>query len=77
MDSSVEKQLAATQRQITSVQAELEGQLAVSDRTPEQNRRVEILQSRLTTLRDSYSQLVAMAPGSGTDLLSIVDPAAQ
>jgi polysaccharide biosynthesis transport protein len=75
VDSFVEEQLAATQRQITSVQEELEALLAVAGRTPEQDRQVEVLQSRLTTLRNTYSQLLAVAPGSGANLLSIVDPA--
>jgi polysaccharide biosynthesis transport protein len=75
LDGFVEQQLTATQQQITSVEAELQALLAVTGRTPEQDRQIEILQSRLTTLRNTYAQLLAVAPGSGANLLSVVDPA--
>jgi uncharacterized protein involved in exopolysaccharide biosynthesis len=34
-----------------------------------------LIQSRLTTLRQTYAQLLAFAPGSGANLLTVVDPA--
>lgn len=76
VDQFVEQQLAATQRQIGSVQGELDSLLAMAVRTPEQEHQVEVLQSRLTTARQTYAQLLAFSPGSGANLLSIVDPAA-
>ena len=72
----VDRDLDAAQRQILDTQAEVERLIGLSERTPEQESRLEALQGRLVSLRQTYATLLGFSSTSGTNLLTIVDPAA-
>lgn len=71
----IAEQLTDTQRQLADVQAELDSLMALDSRTPEEDRQVDVLQDRLISLRQTYAQLLALSPGSASNLLTVVDPA--
>lgn len=71
----ISEQLEATQRQVETAQVELERLQAVGGRTAEQDRQIELLESRLTTLRQTYAQLLAFSNDTGANLVTLVDPA--
>ena len=71
----LDRDLAATQRQIELAQSELDGLLALPSRTAAQDQQLESLRSRLTSLRASYAELLSFALGSSPGLLSVVEPA--
>lgn len=72
---SLAEQLAGTLRQIAQAQEELDALLVLDGRTPEQDERVDVLQDRLVSLRQTYGQVIALSPGSASNLLTVVDPA--
>jgi capsular exopolysaccharide synthesis family protein len=71
----VDRDLEAAQRQIQDTQAEVERLIGLSERTPEQEDRLEALQGRLVGLRQTYATLLGFSSTSGTNLLTVVDPA--
>lgn len=71
----IEAQLAATQRHIESVEANLETLLGLPSRTADQDAQIDALLARLVTLRQTYAQLATSSSGAATNLLTVVDPA--
>ena len=71
----VDKDLGATQQQILDTQAEVERLVGLSGRTPDQESQLQTLQGRLVSLRQTYATLLQFSSTSGTNLLTVVDPA--
>lgn len=71
----VDDQLAATQLQIEAIQTDLDELLGLPSRSSAQDDEIQILQGRLLTARQTYSQLLAFSSGSASNLLTAVDPA--
>lgn len=75
VQSFVDRDLQAAQQQIETTQGELERLAGLTSRTPEQDARLEALQGRLVSLRQTYATLLSFSSTSGTNLLTVVDPA--
>ena len=71
----VDKDLKASQQQILDTQAEVERLVGLAIRTTEEDARLQALEGRLVTLRQTYSTLLQFSSTSGTNLLTVVDPA--
>ncbi len=71
----VDRDLEATQRQIESTQAEVDRLVGLQERSNEQEDRLQALQGRLASLRGTYATLVQFSSRSGSNLLTVVDPA--
>ena len=71
-DSVLDRSLTATQQQIDQTQTELDGLIALPQKKPEQEARIESLQNRLIALRSTYASLLTYASNSGSNLLSVV-----
>ena len=71
----VDRDLAASQLQIEETQSEVQQLLGLQTRTPEQEDRVQVLQGRLVALRQTYATLLQFSSTSGSNLLTVVDPA--
>jgi capsular exopolysaccharide family len=71
----LDRDLLAAQSQIEETQAEVQRLVGVTDRTPEQNAQLEVLQGRLVSLRQTYATLLGFSSSSGSSLLTVVDPA--
>ena len=67
--------LAATQAQIESTQAEVSRLAALDTRTPAEDAQLNLLESRLTSLRASYSALLSFASNDASNLVTLFDPA--
>jgi non-specific protein-tyrosine kinase len=77
LDNAVlQRNLTATQIQIDQAQTELDGLVAITQRTPQQETRIQSLETRLVSLRATYASLLAYASNSGSNLLSVIAPAA-
>jgi non-specific protein-tyrosine kinase len=74
-DSALDRSLTATQQQIDQTQTELDGLIAIPNKTTEQETRIQSLESRLISLRSTYASLLTYASNSGSNLLSVVAPA--
>lgn len=74
-DSVLAGNLRATQAQIDQAQAELDDLVARSNRTPQEEARVQSLENRLLALRSTYASLLTYASNSGANLLNVVSPA--
>ena len=71
----VDSELAATQAQIETTQAQLEALVGLTERTPEQDAGIQTLEGRLTSLRSTYAALLSFALGNSASLLTVVEPA--
>ena len=71
----VDKDLVAAQAQIEETQAEVQRLVGLSARTPEQETHLQALQARLVSLRQTYVTLLGFSSNSGSNLLTVVDPA--
>ena len=72
---AVEEDLAAVREQIRQTQAEVDLLTANTDRSPEEDARLETLQARLVTLRSTAAALLAFISTSAANLLTVVQPA--
>jgi capsular exopolysaccharide synthesis family protein len=75
VQSFIDAEVKATERQITDTVAELERLTALPIRTPAQDDQVQTLQNRLASLRSAYSTLFAFSSNSASNLLSVIEPA--
>ena len=73
--ASVDKDLQATQEQITETQAEVETLRDNPRRTEVQEARLVRLQGDLVDLRSTYASLLPFSSGNATNLVTLVDPA--
>jgi polysaccharide biosynthesis transport protein len=71
----VDTDLKAAQQQILDTQAEVQRLVGLSTRTPDQETQLQTLQGRLVSLRQTYATLLGFSSGSGSNLLTVVDPA--
>ena len=71
----VDKDLVAAQAQIEETQAEVQRLVGLTTRTPEQETHLGALQARLVSLRQTYVTLLGFSSTSGSNLLTVVDPA--
>ena len=71
----VDDDLAAVQGQIQETQLETERLIGLVARTAAQEDRLQALQGRQVTLRQTYATLLEYSSTSGTNLLTVVDPA--
>jgi capsular exopolysaccharide synthesis family protein len=70
-----QQDLKDTAEQITQTRDELRLLLAVPERTPEQQARMDILESRLVSLRATYAALLQNATTVAANRVSVIDPA--
>ncbi len=71
----VREELITLQRQIEAAQAEAVILTALDTRTTEQSRRLEVLETRLSSLRAAYATLYAQSVTSAANQLSVIEPA--
>ncbi|MGZ5418687.1 MAG: polysaccharide biosynthesis tyrosine autokinase [Nocardioides sp.] len=71
----VDSQLAATQKQITDLQAEVDRLSSLPARTPEEENQLQSDEGRLIQQRSAYATLLQFSSNSAANLLSVVDPA--
>lgn len=72
---SIEKDLAAIQKDIADTQAEIDILTALDARTAAQENRLDTLRGRIISLRSSYVTLLAFSPGTASNLMTIIQPA--
>jgi polysaccharide biosynthesis transport protein len=71
----VDAGMRALETQIGDVRAEIDGLVALSSRTTEQDARLELLTTRLVTLQATYAQLLDFSAGSNANRIAIVQQA--
>ena len=71
----IDRDLAAAQKQIETTQAQIERILGFQTRTSTQEDQLQLLQGRLVNMRQSYATLLQNSSTSGSNLLTVVDPA--
>ena len=78
-DSQVQKfideDLASIQLQIEATQDEIQRLSAVQSRSASDEQRLQALQGRIVTLRQTYATMLSFSSNSGANLLTVVDPA--
>ena len=78
-DSEVQKfideDLASIQVQIEDTQNEIQPLTALSSRSATEEQRLQALQGRLVTLRQTYATMLTFSTNGGANLLTVVDPA--
>jgi non-specific protein-tyrosine kinase len=75
VQASIDKDLKAPQDQIDTTQARVEVLTGLPDRTAEQDAELLALDGRLASLRAAYATLLSYSSGSGSSMLSVVEPA--
>lgn len=70
-----QQDLKDTAEQITQTRDELQSLLAIPARTPEQQTRLDVLESRLVSLRATYAALLQNATTVAANRVSVIDPA--
>ena len=73
--TSIDKDLAATQALIDASQARADALAAIPNRAAPQERELESLEGRLASLRATFAGLLSFSSGSATNLLTVVEPA--
>lgn len=71
----VDDNLKSVQAQIVDTQTETNRLTVLQTRTPDQESRLQVLQARLVTLSQTYATLLQSSSQSGSNLLTVVDPA--
>jgi polysaccharide biosynthesis transport protein len=72
---SVQRELDGTQALVASTQTQVDQLAAKQNRTPEEDATLNDLQDRLATLRQTYASLLAFLTNSGSNVLSVIEPA--
>jgi capsular exopolysaccharide synthesis family protein len=75
VQSFVDADLRAVQAQILETQAEVQRLSGLNTRTPDQDTQLQALQARLESERQTYVTLLGFSSTSGSNLLTVVDPA--
>jgi len=73
--ASIDADLKATQDQINSTQAQVETLNGLTNPTAAQEAELATLDGRLASLRSTYATLLSYSSGSGSSLLSVIEPA--
>jgi succinoglycan biosynthesis transport protein ExoP len=73
--ASIDADLKATQDQINSTQAQVETLTGLTNPTAAQEAELATLDGRLASLRSTYATLLSYSSGSGSSLLSVIEPA--
>jgi capsular exopolysaccharide family len=73
--ASIDADLAATQDQITSTQAKVELLSGLTARTAAQDADLSALESRLVSLRATFTTLLPYSSSSASNLVSVIEPA--
>lgn len=73
--ASIDADLKATQDQINSTQAQVETLTGLVNPTAAQEAELATLDGRLASLRSTYATLLSYSSGSGSSLLSVIEPA--
>ncbi len=73
--ASIDQDLAAVRADITLTQDQIQTLLAMPERTPEDESRLQTLQGRLVSLRSTAATLLSFTTNEGANLLTIVQPA--
>ena len=71
----VDSDLAAIQEQIAATQLEVQRLAGLPTPAATETEQLQALQARLVTLRQTYATLLGFSSSSGTNLLTVVDPA--
>ena len=71
----IDADLAAMQTQIEETQAEIQRLAGLSSRSSADEQRLQALQGRIVTLRQTYATMLGFSSNSGANLLTVVDPA--
>ena len=71
----IDADLAAMQTQIEETQAEIQRLTNLSSRSASDEQRLQALQGRIVTLRQTYATMLGFSSNSGANLLTVVDPA--
>jgi capsular exopolysaccharide synthesis family protein len=70
----IDEDLAAIQVQIEETQDEIQRLAALPSRSVSDEQRLQALQGRIVTLRQTYATMLTFSSGSGANLLTVVDP---
>jgi non-specific protein-tyrosine kinase len=73
--ASIDADLKATQDQVNSTQAQVETLTGLTNPTAAQEAELATLDDRLAGLRSTYATLLSYSSGSGSSLLSVIEPA--
>ena len=76
LQASIEADLKATQKQLVTIQAEVERLTALANPSPAQLASLDTLQARVVSLRSTYATMLGFANSNSSNLLSVVQPAA-
>ena len=71
----IDADLAAMQTQIEETQAEIQRLTERSSRSTSDEQRLQALQGRIVTLRQTYATMLGFSSNNGANLLTVVDPA--
>jgi capsular exopolysaccharide synthesis family protein len=71
----IDEDLASIQVQIEGTQDEIQRLTALPSRSASEEQRLQALQGRIVTLRQTYATMLAFSSNSGANLLTVVDPA--
>lgn len=77
VQSFVDKDLQTIQAQIESAQTEVQRLSGLQTRTADDEARLQALQGQLVTLHNTYGTLLQFSSTSGSNLLTVVNPAVQ
>jgi len=75
VQASIDADMKATQELINTTQAQVTALVGKSDRTPQEDERLEVLQGRLITLRSTFATLLSYTSTNATNLLGVIEPA--
>jgi capsular exopolysaccharide synthesis family protein len=75
IQASIEEDLEATRNLITATQADIEELVALDSRNAEQERQLASLETRLLSLRSTYTTLLTLSSSSAASQLTVIEPA--
>ena len=71
----IDSSIVTTQTQIEDTQAEIQQLTELPSRTSSEEQRLEALEGRVVTLRQTYATMLGFSSDGGANLLTVVDPA--
>lgn len=75
LQASIEEDLEATRTLISATQADIEELVAIDPRNAEQERQLAGLETRLLSLRSTYTTLLTLSSSSAASQLTVIEPA--